>query len=131
MVSCNTCVSGSGAVLVGYSFVWTLPPQCLYSPSVGNAIWSWQTCLHVIYPYPLCGVAAGVAWFSAASLLLPAALSEPVVAAGLALLAVLLARMCVVSAAPACYHQPQQHVAVLATELVSFASKQQCHPASL
>jgi hypothetical protein len=40
---------------------------------------------------------AGVAWFSAASLLLPLALSEPVRAAGLALPAVLLARMCVVS----------------------------------
>jgi hypothetical protein len=39
---------------------------------------------------------AGVAWFSIASLLLPAALSEPVRAAGLALPAVLLARMCVV-----------------------------------
>lgn len=40
-------------------------------------------------------IAAGVAWFSLASLLLPAALSEPVRAAGLALPAVLLARMCV------------------------------------
>lgn len=45
---------------------------------------------------PLCAP-AGVAWFSAASLLLPAALSEPVRVAGLALPAVLLARMCVVS----------------------------------
>lgn len=42
-------------------------------------------------------VRAGVAWFSAASLLLPVALSEPVRAAALALPAVLLARMCVVS----------------------------------
>lgn len=45
----------------------------------------------------LVALCAGVAWFSAASLLLPVALSEPVRAAGLALPAVLLARMCVVS----------------------------------
>lgn len=44
-----------------------------------------------------CCCCTGVAWFSLASLLLPAALSEPVRAAGLALPAVLLARMCVVS----------------------------------
>lgn len=45
----------------------------------------------------MCVAVAGVAWFSIASLLLPAAMSEPVRAAGLALPAVLLARMCVVS----------------------------------
>jgi ACS family sodium-dependent inorganic phosphate cotransporter/ACS family sodium-dependent inorganic phosphate cotransporter-like MFS transporter 9 len=39
----------------------------------------------------------GVAWFSIASLLLPAALSPAVAAAGMTLPAVLLARMCVVS----------------------------------
>lgn len=42
-------------------------------------------------------IAAGVAWFSLASLLLPAALSPAVAAAGLTLPAVLLARVCVVS----------------------------------
>jgi MFS family permease len=41
----------------------------------------------------------GVAWFSIASLLLPAALSPAVAAAGMTLPAVLLARMCVVSGA--------------------------------
>lgn len=41
-------------------------------------------------------IAAGVAWFSVASLLLPAVLSGPVAAAGLTLPAVLLARTCVV-----------------------------------
>lgn len=46
-------------------------------------------------------IAAGVAWFSAASLLLPAALSGPVAAAGWTLPAVLLARTCVVSTAGA------------------------------
>lgn len=44
-------------------------------------------------------IAMGVAWFSAASLLLPAALSPAVAAAGFTLPAVLLARMCVVSSA--------------------------------
>jgi ACS family sodium-dependent inorganic phosphate cotransporter/ACS family sodium-dependent inorganic phosphate cotransporter-like MFS transporter 9 len=43
-------------------------------------------------------MAAGMLWFSLASLLLPLALSAPVVAAGLTVPAVLLARCCVVSA---------------------------------
>jgi hypothetical protein len=42
-------------------------------------------------------IAVGVAWFSIASLLLPAALSPDVAAAGLTLPAVLVARVCVVS----------------------------------
>lgn len=41
-------------------------------------------------------MAAGMLWFSLASLLLPLALSAPVVAAGLTVPAVLLARCCVV-----------------------------------
>ena len=41
-------------------------------------------------------MACGIAWFSAASLLLPLAASAPVAAAGLTLPAVLLARCCVV-----------------------------------
>lgn len=43
-------------------------------------------------------LAGGIAWFSAASLLLPAALSPPVAAKGLALPAMLMARCFVVSA---------------------------------
>lgn len=42
-------------------------------------------------------MAAGIAWFSVASLLLPAAISAPVVAAGLTVPAILLARCLVVS----------------------------------
>lgn len=57
--------------------------------------------------------AAGVTWFSLASLLLPAALSETVMAAGLALPAVLLARVCVVSNCSTVMTSVDRHRSVL------------------
>ena len=85
MSTAAAAAAGTSQGLIQSSFLWGYMATTLLGGSLADRLGGKAV------------MAGGVLWFSLASLLLPAALSAPVAAAGLTVPAVLLARCCVVS----------------------------------